>query len=79
MLLVQMTSFNIVLIKKKVVLYVTYSGMSTKETPLVPEEVSPQRCPLNRGDNYKECMSVLPAGTRRSVSLIEVSSQWKFP
>ena len=27
------------------------------------------RCPINRGDNYNDYMSVLPAETRRSIPL----------
>ena len=31
------------------------------------------KCPSNRGDNYKDYMSIFPARTRRSVSLMVVS------
>ena len=52
-----------------------YSGTSIDRTPLGPGEVSPQqRCLFNRlcsGDNYKECMSTVPAGNQEKHPLNE--------
>ena len=45
--------------------------LTTVEPPLRRHHRDQEECLLNRDDNCKDYMSVLPTGTRRTVPLIE--------